>query len=368
VYSGNLYGGVERMLTTFATCRHLVPEMEPEFGLCFRGRLWDELSAIGVPVHDLGAVRASRPWTVWRARRELRRLLKDRRIEAVLFQANWAHAIFAPVVRAAHVRLATFAQDARERPSVWDRWAGRSPPDLVLANSRYTAGTVGCYMPGVPVEVVYPPVPETAVGDRCLVREQVRAELGTPADAVVLLQASRLERWKGPAVYVEALGRLRDVAGWTAWLAGGAQKGDEAAFLEELRRSADRLGIADRIRFLGQRSDVARLMAAADVFCQPNTAPEPFGIVFVEALLAGLPVVTTDIGGGKEIVTDDCGIRVPPGDPAAVAAALGALVEDTAMRTALGSAGPARAREVSDPARQLRIVAAALRAPDGVPA
>ena len=62
--AGNLYGGIETFLTTLARMRHLAPGMEPEFGLCFRGRLWDELVATGVPVHDFGPVRLSRPWTV----------------------------------------------------------------------------------------------------------------------------------------------------------------------------------------------------------------------------------------------------------------------------------------------------------------
>ena len=73
---------------------------------------------------------------------------------------------------------------------------------------------------------------------------------------------------------------------------GGAQRSHEAVYLAELRQAADRAGIGDRVRFLGQRTDVPDLLAAADVFCQPNTGPEPFGIAFVEALYAGLPVVT----------------------------------------------------------------------------
>ena len=83
----------------------------------------------------------------------------------------------------------------------------------------------------------------------------------------------------------------------------------------ELKAIADRGGVADRVRFLGQRSDVPRLMAAADVFCQPNAGPEPFGVVFVEALYAGLPVVTSAFGGAVEVVERPCEFvrhRKPP--------------------------------------------------------
>src|SRR5207244_2005466 len=121
-----------------------------------------------------------------------------------------------------------------------------------------------------------------------------------------ILQASRLERWKGQAVHLEVLGRLKEVPGWAAWVAGGPQKAGEAEFLAELKAAAVANGVADRVRFLGQRSDVPRLMAAADVYCQPNTGPEPFGLSFVEALYAGLPVVTSGFGGASEIVTGEC--------------------------------------------------------------
>ncbi|MBV8606429.1 MAG: glycosyltransferase family 4 protein, partial [Singulisphaera sp.] len=215
--------------------------------------------------------------------------------------------------------------------------------------------------PGTRVELCHYPVAAPAV-DRT-VRSEVRSELGTEDGAVVILQASRLERWKGQAVHLAALGLLRDVPGWECWLAGGAQKAGEAEFLAELRSAAERAGIADRVRFLGQRADVPRLMAAADVFCQPNTGPEPFGIVFVEALYAGLPVVTSGFGGAVEIVDGTCGVLTAPADTAAVAAALRELIRDPSRRRALGAAGPNRAESLCDPARQLGIAADVLLRP-----
>ena len=92
------------------------------------------------------------------------------------------------------------------------------------------------------------------------------------------------------------------------------------------------------------------LLAAADVLCQPNTGPEPFGVAFVEALYAGRPVVTSRLGGAIEIVAADCGLLVEPADPAALAAALAALIADPQSRARLGAAGPARARALCDPA------------------
>ena len=349
LYAGNLFGGIERVLITLAKLRHLAPEMEPEFGLCFRGKLWDELTALGVPVHDLGAVRFSRPWTVLTARRRLARLLRERRFDAVACHACWPHAVFAGTVRAAGVPLVAFAHDTLAGTHWLERWAGRTPPNLVLANSHYTAATVPRVFPGVRTAVAYLPVelPELgSTGDAAAVRR----ELDTPAGDVVIVQASRLERWKGAHVTVAALARLAGVPGWTAWFAGGAQRPAEATYLAELRAAVDRAGVAGRVRFLGQRGDVPRLLRAADLFCQPNTAGEPFGIVFIEALAAGLPVVTSAIGGGAEVVTPACGVLVPPNDPDALAEVLRGLIGSRAERERLGAAGPGRARELCDPA------------------
>jgi len=117
--------------------------------------------------------------------------------------------------------------------------------------------------------------------------------------------------------------------------------------------------LTSRVSFLGERSDVPDLLRAADIFCQPNSGPEPFGIVFVEALYAGLPVVTTDMGGPKEIVDASCGFLVAP-EPAAVAAALRRLISEPALRKKLAEAAPARARQLCDPQARIEEIAQAI--------
>lgn len=359
--AGNLFGGVETFFVTLAKLRHLAPDMEPEFGLCFRGRLWDELTAAGVPVFNLGEVRVSRPWTVLRARERLRKVMADRRYDVVVVHSGWVHLAFASEVRRNGVWLVFFAHGPADRPSVLDRWAARTRPEVVIANSRFTAASVPQLFPGVPREVAYLPVQVELPADRLATRAAVRQELSTPESSVVILTACRLERWKGQSLLLESLGQLRDRQGWVAWIAGGAQQPAEVGYLAELKATAERLGVADRVKFLGQRSDVPRLLVAADIHCQPNTGPEPFGLAFVEALAAGLPVVTTAVGGALEIMHESCGVLVPPDDPAGVAEALDRLIVTPALRLVLGAAGPWRARELCEPTEALPRLAAALR-------
>src|SRR5262249_30857899 len=89
VTSGNLFGGVEVLLLTGAGHRQRCRDREPEFALCFRGRFREALLATGARVHFLGRVRASRPWTVWQARGELRRVLARRNVTVVACHGNW---------------------------------------------------------------------------------------------------------------------------------------------------------------------------------------------------------------------------------------------------------------------------------------
>lgn len=359
VYGGNLYGGIETMLVTMARVRSLCPALAPEVALCFAGRLSAELEATGVAVHRLPEVRASRPPTVLRARRALAALVGGRRFDRVICHAAWSQALLGPAVKDARIPLVFWAHDVVTGKHWTERLARRVRPDLAICNSRYTAASIPNLYEDVPTVVVAPPVSIDAPRLAKTERAALRAALDTPADAAAIIQVSRMEAWKGHAVAIDALSRLRDLS-WIFWIVGGAQRPEEVAYLESLRADAHRLGVADRIRILGERTDVRQLLAAADVYCQANLRPEPFGIAFVEALAAGLPVVAAATGGALEIVDDSCGILVPPNDPSALAAALRRLIDNPTLRSRLASVGPGRAKDASDPEAQLRRFAEAL--------
>ena len=368
VYSGNLFGGIETMLLTMARERALCPAIEPIFALCFEGRLGAELAATAVSVHRLPEVRASRPMTIRRARRQLAAVIESGRFDRVVCHASWSQALFGGVVKRARVPLAFWAHDVATGRHWTERIARRVRPDLVICNSRYTADSIKLLYPDVPAIVLTYPIDTNATILHARERAVLRQELGTPDEATVLIQVSRMEAWKGHAVVVEALGRLRALPGWVWWVVGGAQRPEEAAYVDGLVAATRRLGIEDRVRWVGERHDVRRLLAAADVHCQANVAPEPFGIAYVEALSAGLPVVASRAGGVLEIVDDSCGVLVPPGDSQALAAALERLIVDRPFRARLAAGAPVRARYLSDPARQMSKLAGVLAAmsPAGV--
>src|SRR5437868_490155 len=138
INSGNLYGGVESMLLTLARFRNACPMMESHFALCQEGRLSDELRNAGVPVYMIGGARFSRPWTVWRARRHLRRLLRRESFDLVICHMPWSLAVFGRAVRDARQRLGFWAHGLHTGRAWLERLAVRTPPDLAIANSHFT--------------------------------------------------------------------------------------------------------------------------------------------------------------------------------------------------------------------------------------
>src|SRR5229473_2210717 len=372
VYSGNLFGGIEAILIALARGRSLCPGVEHEFAVCFQGKLARELTRFGARLHHLGPVRMSRPATVRSARAALATLLQSTQatqstrltpstgstaFDRIICHAPWAQGIFGGVVRRAGVPLVFWAHDVMKGRHWTERLARRVAPDLAICNSRFTAGTLGNLYANVPSAVVYAPVEMRRSPTDAQERRLTRVSLNTPERAIAIILASRSERWKGHTVLLEALSELRDVPGWVWWQVGGAQRPAEAAFLGSLKQMANRFGISDRVRWIGERDDVPRLLAAADLHCQPNLEPEPFGVSFVEALAAGLPVVTVGRGGACEIVDASCGVLVPPRDPRALAAELKLLIEDDGRRARLAAAAPARASRLCDPATALRRLA-----------
>jgi glycosyltransferase involved in cell wall biosynthesis len=359
VHSGNLFGGVEWFLRTLGQRGALhAPWVTSDFALCFEGRIAHDLRNLGATVHLLGPVRFRSSRSVGLARKAFARVLEVGRYDVVVCHSAWPHALFAPVARARGASLVQFMHDVPNRLGWLDHLASLTPPDLVLCNSHFMEASGRWWFRNVPRRMIRYPVP---TGERTAptARAELRASLGARATSVVILLASRMQAWKGHRLLIAALERLRANPRWTCWIAGGAQRPAEDAYEAALRREVARLGLERRITFLGHRDDVPALMDAADLHCQPNVSPEPFGVVFAEALSRGLPIVTTAMGGPLEIVDGRCGVLVPPAAQP-LAGALSLLIDDDERRAALSRAAPKRAGELWDVETRVRELANAL--------
>jgi len=182
-----------------------------------------------------------------------------------------------------------------------------------------------------------------------LAPDAVRAALNVDEKAPLVVCVARLEREKDVASLVAAMKivsrQLRDAV---CVVAGeGALRGD----LETSIRVAELEGT---VRLLGFHDDVASLMAAADVFVLPSLE-EPFGLVLLEAMALGRPVVSTRAGGPIEIVADgQTGVLVPPQSPGELAGALLKLLSDKSLREGMGREGLRRYQESFTPTRMAK--------------
>jgi glycosyltransferase involved in cell wall biosynthesis len=309
------------------------------FALCFEGRLTEELSKTEAVVYPMGKVKISRLWTVMRARWRLKKLLKSKPFDAAICHAMWPLLVFGKTIRQQGIPLVAWAHDTPSHVDLTEQLALRTKPDLVIANSQFTHDYWKKHHPDVPCRVQYYAIHRPKCSNPKAVRTIKRQELNTSLDDRVILMAARFEDWKGHTFLLDALSAMRADPGWTCWIAGGVQRPIEEERVRKLKEQATQAGIADRIHWLGSRSDVFDLMNAADVYCQPNLGPEPFGVVFVEAMYAGIPIVTSNMGGPAEFVSNECGRLVNAGNTQELVSALRELLADSSLRSQLGKRG-----------------------------
>lgn len=213
----------------------------------------------------------------------------------------------------------------------------------LTAHTFAVSRDIAAHLDSRKVEVLY-----LGIGDPPAVsrgRTAVRAELGVGDDEGLVVTASRLAPQKALPVMFEALAAVRTKF-VLAVLGTGPQE-------EELRAVAAKLGIAERVRWLGFRPDVADYIAAGDVFCL-SSIWEGVPLAAQEAILLGVPVVATAVGGMPELVEDAVtGRLVPPRDPAALGAALGQVLASEALRKTFADGARASLQERFSTARML---------------
>ncbi len=158
-------------------------------------------------------------------------------------------------------------------------------------------------------------------------RVRGRRALGAADDDVVVFMAARFEAWKGQHGAHRSGRSGCSRADVKIWIAGGVQRPEERSFSEQLESQIDGPACEASVSLLGERTTFRRCFALADIYCQPNLAPEPFGIAIAEAMRAGLPCVVSNAGGAAELVDGTCGVLTTPGDAVSVAAAMALLAD-----------------------------------------
>jgi glycosyltransferase involved in cell wall biosynthesis len=259
----------------------------------------------------------------------------------------------------AHLYGSLAARVAR-RPSLWyqlgipaanswlDRAATLLPSCGVVTCSRAGAQAQTRLRPRRPTRVVYPGVEIGRFDPASLPSpREARRRLGLPETGPLIGIVGRLQRWKGMHVLVEAMPRvLRSYPNASCVLVGGAHA-QEPDYPRVLGRSIAERGLGDRVLLTGLQPNVPEWMQAMDVVVHASDR-EPFGIVILEAMALGKPVVAGDAGGPREIVTEgETGLLTPYGNAEALASAILRYLDDPAFARQVGSAAREHARTFS---------------------
>ncbi len=238
------------------------------------------------------------------------------------------------------------------RPRPWQRGFYRNGPQTILAISEAVRrGFLGDppFMPPERVQVLHLGVDTSLFRPRPEERPELRRALDLPPESPLVTLLARYQSVKGQDVFLQSCARIARqrpearfvVAGENIF--GGA--GDEAFKRRIYRQAQSEPLLRDRVRFLGWVPGPERLLAASDVVVCSSRF-ESFGMVLVEAMASGVPVVSTRVGGPGETVADgETGYLVPPGRPDLIAARVLALLADSDLRGRMGTAGRARVVE-----------------------
>jgi glycosyltransferase involved in cell wall biosynthesis len=187
---------------------------------------------------------------------------------------------------------------------------------------------------------------------------RIRSELGLPREAPLVGLVCRLDHWKGVEVFLQAISMCRKECPDARYVICGGEVEGREKVARRARRLAEELDLTDVVHFTEwhyRPEDMPEVHATLDVLVLSSTWPEPFGLVLIEAMASGKPVVATDQGGPVEIcVEGSTALLIPPQNPRRMADAIITLLCDPQRAAAMGRAGRRRAEEYFDERRYAR--------------
>jgi glycosyltransferase involved in cell wall biosynthesis len=329
-------GGAERHVVDLASALHR-KGYRVEVACSIADGLSKPLEEAGVPVRPQTRRLVKRRVSLAYAR-GIRKLLKEGRFDLVHAHIYASAVAAAIATRGTGLPLVVTEHTEASWQNRWSRmssrWTYRQARQIIAVSTSIERRLIE--RDGVPPERV------------TLISNAVIPASGDPVDLADTLPegwserplvgvVARLQPEKGVATFLKAAARVSKVSQEARFLVVG-----DGPLREELLELVGRLGLRERVCFLGYRADARALTGLLDVLVVPSLT-EGSPLIVLEAMAAGVPVVASAVGGIPDQVRhDEEGVLVPPDDPDALAGALGSLLEDPARARRLGEAGRRR--------------------------
>ena len=346
VQSQTEVGGAETSLLTSLAAIN-AKQLEPTVAVLGfgQGDLPDRLKAVGVEVFEFAAGRLRNPLAWMRACRRLAHIA--RRTKAAMLVANGYHPhLYArPAARSARARSAVFCHDfpaEKGDACLIERVSFSMHSDAYLAPSvamvRAVEERVSSHVPvyhvpnGTDTTRFHPDAPGAAA---------FRSEMGVGASQLMVTLVGRLQPWKGQHVFLDAAAKAAQADQNLRFvLVGEALFGQDEDYPRQLQKQASLLGVDDKVTFAGNRTDMPAVYSASDMVVHCSVHPEPFGVVIIEAMAAGCPVLVSRDGGAAELFDEGLnGMGYALGDANELARLMVTLARDRNLREKLGING-----------------------------
>lgn len=292
-------GGAERVLMDMLA--HLDKEkFQVEMIFLSEGRLVEAAKGFGCNVHVVNSGRIRSPRDYWKSISFIRRVIRQSGAQMVVSWAPKPH-FYGGVAAMLEGKPSIWWQHGVPTGTLFDKVVSRIPAEAILCPSQSVRDAQASLSPKKYVDVNYPGINKETFFYSSELRGAIRREYNIPEEAFVFAFIGRLQRWKRTDVVIEAFRTA--LAGRDARLliVGGAQFGVEKDYEAELKEQVARSGLEEQVIFAGHQHQVERFISACDAVVHSSLF-EPFGMVVVEAMAAGRPVLAVGKGGPAEII------------------------------------------------------------------
>lgn len=312
------------------------------------GPLADAIRGSGVETLVVEAGRLRQPVRFVAAVIGIARILRQSKATLVFAWMSKAHLYSSLAALLARKPALWYQHGLPSQKSRLDHIATWLPAQGILACSQITAYAQARMRPARPIKVVYPGVELERFDPTCLESPQeTRRRLGLPINGPLIGIVGRLQRWKGFHVLAEAMPCVLERFPDAHCVMVGGRHDLEPEYLPELESQIASLGIGQAVILAGMQTNIPEWMQAMDVIVHASDR-EPFGIVIIEAMALGKPVIAGDRGGPTEIITDgDHGLLTPYGDAGALSSAILRYLDDPEFASQRGISAQKRAQEFS---------------------
>lgn len=340
-------GGAERALASLA--RHLPDAgFAPTLISLEPGAALPWFEAVGCPVEVVGAGRVrDLPRALGTVRRVRRRV---RAVGAVCVVNNQTKGQLYGGLAARGVAPTIFWQHGVPGRDPLDRLTARVPTTAIVCTTAAAVAAQQRLTPRADIRRVPPGIDLDAIRDRRGSGGQIRRQLGVPPGGLLVGIVGRLQEWKGQRTFLEAAEQvLRDHPSTRFVVVGGAVLGwEDPTYETSLHAFVRERQLGGAVHLVGHQDDVAPWFDALDIVVHASFN-EPFGLVIVEGMALGKPVIAAHGAGPDEIAHDGVdALLFDPGDPHALAQQLSLLIGDASLRERIARAGAANAERFDE--------------------